>query len=299
MSKIFVLIILILSIANLVSAQQPTPMPPNNGQPPSDPPNDINALANHQIFLAYSEDGLHWRTDNQLIRDSSSVPALFYWQESLWILAVNGTADENFEKLVMLHQQGDGTWEEWFIDLPFEGRPVDPDVVVLPDDTIRLYFFDFSVNAQPPSPNQSRTGRMYSATSEDGITFTLDEGVRLESTPPATDPDVIQQGDVWWMFVSHPQEGDMIVAQSEDGLTFSEVGMVTHGSIADTVLLEDGTLRQYACVMRGSMAIMESENGLDWTARTDIQPPPGCDPDVVQLPDGSWVMVYKTMRQTR
>ena len=297
MARIFVIFTLILSAASLTWAQQPnnTPPPPNNGQPA----NNINALVNHQIFLAYSEDGLHWRTDNQLIRDSSSVPALFYWQDALWILAVNGTADENFEKLVMLHQQADGTWQEWFIDLPFEGRPVDPDVVVLPDGKIRLYFFDFSVNSPPQQADPSRVGRMYSATSEDGITFIMEEGVRLESMPPATDPDVIQQSEVWWMFVSHPQEGDMIIAQSEDGLTFTEVGAVTHGSIADTVLLEDGTLRQYACVIRGSMAIMESTNGLNWIARTDIQPPPGCDPDAVQLPDGSWVMVYKTMRMDR
>lgn len=293
MRAIALLMLLLVVGVGVASAQQPptTPKPPE-GQPP-----DINALASHQIYLATSQDGLMWQMDNVLIRPATSVPALVYWQDSLWILAVNGTPDEDFERLVMLHQLPDATWEEWFIDLNFEGRPVDPELMVLPDGRLRLYFFDFpgmAPNSGPPPPD-STVGRIYSATSEDGRIFTLEEGYRLAPQPPATDPDVIQQSESqWWMFVSHPEQGDMVIASSTDGLTFEEVGAVTHGSISDTVLLEDGRLRQYACV-RGPMVVMESSDGLTWQAVPNTHMPPGCDPDAVQLPDGSWVMVYKTL----
>jgi hypothetical protein len=192
-----VLLILLILTGNGLFAQN-TPQPPRPaGTPmPGQMPLPGHELENHQIYLAYSDDGLNWRTDDKLIRAKSSVPALTIWNDEVWIIAVNGSADDDFEKLVVLHQLADDTWEEQFIEHDLPGRPVDPDLLVLPDGRLRLFVFDFTVNEGPPPPDGKRgEGKIYSATSEDGIHFTMDEGIRLTVAEPGTDPDVIQQAE--------------------------------------------------------------------------------------------------------
>lgn len=258
-----------------------------------------NPLQHHQLHIATSADGLQWSTDGVMLRGHTSVPEVVYWQNKLWIYAVEGDFDPRAgeqERLVILEQTPDG-WAEHVVtlDSPFAGIPVDPDVVVLPDGRLRLYFFDFSVmrRASVVATQAGLPGHFYSMVSDDGIHFVLEDGYRLEIAPPATDPDVVLLGDTWWLFGtggSDDRNTASIIARSDDGLNF-EVVAKKIGAVTGTVVLDGGILRQYYCE-QGLVVIDESSDALNWTrleVETGIR---GCSPSVTMLPDGSWVMVY-------
>ncbi|RMG87896.1 MAG: hypothetical protein D6712_04750 [Chloroflexi bacterium] len=281
------------------------PQPPNPAQPP--PPRQPgqapqgNPLESHNIHIATSADGLHWEFDTTPIREAASVPTIIYWQDRLWIYFVNGQSGDDFERLTAMWQDDDGNWQEQFIELDFDGRAVDPDAMVLEDGRLRLYVFNFEVFANPRPPEERENeeplvGYMYSIVSEDGLHFEREDGIRLESNPPTTDPSVVQlDEDTWFMYVSRPQEQTLLIAQSEDGLTFEIVGESANGNIAGTVRLDDGRLRQYICTLDG-MKIQESADGLNWELLPEdsYHTPRGCDPSVTRVGD-TWYMVYKTI----
>lgn len=269
------------------------------------PPQGTNPLLNHELHVATSPDGLTWTTDGVALRGHTSVPEVVYWQDKLWIYAVEGDFDLSAgeqERLVILEQSADG-WTEHYVtlDTPFDGAPVDPDAVVLDDGRLRLYFFDFSVmrNASPNADEVNRpSGYFYSMVSSDGVNFTLEEGTRLESNPPATDPDVVRVGDTWLLYGT--SNGKSLIARSTDGLSFETIGEKA-GTVTGTVVLDGGILRQYY-QDQGQMVIDESMDGLNWTrleVETGLR---GGSPAVTMLPDGSWVMVYNidpTIRNPR
>ncbi len=242
----------------------------------------------HQVHLARSDDGLHWETLG-MVRDHASVPELVRWQGTLWIYAVDGVE----HGLIVLRQGADGSWEEQRVQIEgFDASSaVDPDVTVLPDGRLRLYYLDFStLQAAQGAPVQAT---IYSAVSEDGVHFTPEEGHRFRTDGMATDPDVVQFGDVWWMYIS--QGTRLIIARSTDGLSFEAVGASENGGVSNTVLLDDGTLRQYAC--REGIFSQRSPDGLSWTIETGTQVPNACDPSVIREADSAWLMAYKTFAQ--
>lgn len=120
-----------------------------------------------------------------------------------------------------------------------------PDVVRLPDGRYRLYY----------TGGEMKNATL-SAISADGLTFTREEGIRLE---PAVDPNVLLLPDgTYRMFYSilpslgNPQA--IYTAISDDGLTWSPQGLiVAPGGTYDTlaamdpgaVLLPQGDFRVY------------------------------------------------------
>ena len=282
LQKIIILFSIVFSGIGLISAQEPTRKPPPNSTP-----------FDHYIYIATSDDGLKWELDETLVRAHTSVPDIIAWQDTLWIYAVDGTniPTQQMDKLVVLRLDvATGIWEEFDIVIEdFAGRPVDPDAVVLSDDELRLYFFDFSVNSPPPPPNSPPpTGYIYSATTTDGIHFVLDEGARLEHSPPVGDPDIVQLDDLWWLYT--PRGADLLVYQSENGFDFTEADIINRVGMSSTVLREDGTLRQYYCATGGTHSHV-STDGLQWSEEEGLRWEGACGAAVEQLDDGTWVMV--------
>ncbi len=252
--------------------------PPPQGQPPQGGP------YYHQVYLARSDDGLRWESLG-MVRDHASVPELVRWQETLWIYAVDGLE----HGLIVLRQGADGTWTEERVQIAgFDARhAVDPDVTVLPDGRLRLYFLDFST--LQGAPNTSAQSTIYSAVSEDGVHFSLEEGERFRMDGIATDPDVVQFGGAWWMYVS--QGTQLTITSGSDGLSFQAVGTSNNGGVSNTVVLEDGSLRQYVC--QGGILAQRSTDALHWTVESGTLIPNACDPSVIREADGSWLMAYK------
>ena len=118
------------------------------------------------------------------------------------------------------HDEG-RTWTCGVVNVP----GADPDVVLLPDGRIRLYYVEFPFGLNPPQPGTQTTepNRVKTAISSDGNNFTTESGTPLAGVH-YTDLDVILLGSEWFMYVS--TGGKAWAARSSNGLNFTLIGLV-------------------------------------------------------------------------
>jgi len=280
----------------------PLPVPTSSERPclPSErlspiPNPDPNGPFFHQVLIATSSDGLTWQTNGQIIIDQASVPEAVRLPDGRWVMyAVNGSALGGPGFLYAESQDEGRTWTCGTINL----GGADPDVVLLPDGRIRLYYVQFPFGPHPPQPGTTtEPNRVMSAISSDGKNFTTEEGTRLEGIG-YTDPDVILVGDEWFMYVSTGEKA--WAARSSDGLNFTLIGLVNEtGAVSGSYLFPDGTLRHYYCGREGIQSATSSGGGDIWRAEpgTRIARDPSwkivCDPSVASDGHGGYWMAYK------
>lgn len=256
---------------------------------------DPEGPAFHQVLIARSSDGLTWQTDNRVILDQASVPEGLRLADGRWLIyAVDGTALGG-PGLMYAESKDEGkTWTCGKINV----QGADPDVVLLPDGRIRLYFVEFPSGPNPPVPGSTnQPNRVKSAVSSDGKNFTVEEGVRLEGIQ-YTDPDVIRVGSSWFMYVS---TGAIAwAAQSSDGLTFELIGKVNEtGAVSGSFVFPDGTIRHYFCGRGGILSATSADGKSAWKeeAGARIAQSPNikivCDPSVSSDGKGGYWMAYK------
>ena len=281
----------------------PPPVPTPSERPclPSErsfpiPNPDPNGPSFHQVFIATSSDGLTWQTNNQMVIDQASVPEAVRLPDGRWLIyATNGSALGG-RGLVYAESQDEGrTWTCGMVNVP----GADPDVVLLPDGRLRMYYIVSSIGPPPPQPGTppSEPNRVRSAVSSDGKNFTIEEGARLEGIG-YTDPDVILVGNEWFMYVSTGKKA--WAARSSDGLNFTLIGLVNDtGAVSGSYLFPDGTLRHYYCGREGIQSAISSGGGDIWLTEpgTRIARDPAwrivCDPSVVSDGHGGYWMAYK------
>ncbi len=258
---------------------------------------DPNGPAFHQVLVAKSSDGLIWQTDNRVIIDQASVPEGLRLADGRWIIyAVDGTALGG-PGLMYAESKDEGkTWRCGKINV----QGADPDVVMLPDGKLRLYFVEFPFGPNPPPPGSAQSNqpnRVKSAISSDGKNFTLEEGVRLEGVQ-YTDPDVIRVGSDWFMYVSTGMTA--WVAQSSDGLAFKLIGKVNEtGAVSGSFVFPDGTLRHYFCGHGGILSGTSVDGTSVWKEESGVRIGQTqnvkivCDPSLLSDGKGGYWMVYK------
>lgn len=267
-------------------------------QPSSPPAQDGQGPYFHQVLSASSPDGLNWTFDDILLLDHASVPASVVTPEgNIRIYYVDASrAPENTN----CAESTDGGESFSVLGCTIAGmtasKALDPSIVLLEDGRYRLYFY----GSAPGDPGTFIEHSIFSAISEDGIHFT--EEARVFSYPGLVDPDVFWNGNEWLMFVFALNQGT-IVARSADGLSFEYVGLLDpqHWGTTAPVRLSDGALRLYAFNQpQGNVvASFLSTDGLAWIQEEGVRLAASqgyhiTDPFVVQLPDGTWKMVYKT-----
>ena len=278
----------------------PPPIPTSSERPclpsersPAIP--DPNGPSFHQVLIATSSDGLTWQTDNQVVIDQASVPEGVRLPDGRWLMyAVNGSTLGG-PGMVYAESQDEGrTWTCGTVNVP----GADPDVVLLADGRIRIYYIEFPFGPHPPQPGTTtEPNRVRSAISSDGKNFTIESGTRLEGVQ-YTDPDVILVGSEWFMYVSTGAKA--WAAHSSDGLNFTLIGLVNEtGAVSGSYLFPDGTLRHYYCGRDGIQSATSSGGGDTWRteAGTRIALDPAwktvCDPSVVSDGHGGYWMAYK------
>lgn len=253
-------------------------------------PGGGHQVGQDQTYYTTSTDGLTW-AEGALLSEAASVPDVIRTSKgetwAYWVDFSDFTGP-NTENIGVARSADDGnTWEllgnAVFTDLG-EITPVDPNVIELPDGSLRMYFYDIAVfqGAHP----------IYSAVSDDGINFTLEEGVRF-SMENIFDPDVIQLPDGTYRMYLNSE--DILSASSPDGLTFTadEGVRVEKGAVPGAILMPDGSVRLYACV--NGISVFESQDGLTFSSlqeRVVIGQGIICDPSVTATPAG-YLMVYK------
>ena len=268
--------------------------------PTDDPPPHSPGPWEHRVFRATSTDGLSWRRDTAWLFDPASVPgAVIDTFGNIFLYFVQMESAEETEKL-MVASSTDGLNFSVPIEVNMTGatvtRRVDPNPVLLPDGTIRLYYLDFDV---------SPTKDIHSAISYDGINFTAEEGVRFTKNQ-ITDPDVFSVNDKWVMFVSQPTMGtSMTRATSIDGINFTEDPSWTwnNGGISSTFEFPGSVYRTYYCGRLGIQSAT-STDGYSLTIEdgSRLTKPQGevvCDPTIVELTPSSYVMYFKSFDDDR
>lgn len=167
---------------------------------------------------------------------------------------------------------------------------------------IRLYYYGQTpTDGKQGDPAQfAGPHKIYSATSIDGITFTEESGVRFE-LEKITDPDVFFDGtSLWVMFAS---EGATLhrATSAEPNGTFVEDAAFkwNEGGVCSTTLIS-GVYRMYFCSnpMNGiGVATYDPATGALSDPQLALANPHGggviCDPSVIQLADGTYLMFYK------
>ncbi|MBM3672846.1 MAG: hypothetical protein FJW86_11795 [Actinobacteria bacterium] len=254
------------------------------GCTPGEPVDDREIVANpngpyyHQVRIGTMADGVV--QGDQLLADHASVPdAVTLEDGDIAVYFVNGAknimARGVFDGEGLLHDR-----RAVVIDGVKGGSAVDPDVIRLPDGTIRLAYFN---GFGPPDPEQDHV--MCIADSTDGIHF---ESVgEIFRGTDLTDPSLTVHDGVWYLAVSHGTES--YIARSDDGLEFEQVATVL-GGVPEITTGDDGSLHLYVCEQRG-VVHLTSHDGVTWTGSDSVLPPGTCDPSVVVDTDS---FVYKT-----
>jgi hypothetical protein len=287
-----------------------------------------NPVAYHRVVLAKSGDGLNFTRMNKVLADRASVPDMMIDKEGnvrvYFVQLVCGDMMNN--PVVAISPDGGESWvyKRLHIEGPSEAKeckepydsknmelpPVDPEVLLMPDGTYRLY-------ATCPKGSITGTPMTFVFFSDDGINFKDGRPTYTPKSGAALDPVVIKFGSTWNLF-----NGNSKPATSQDGVTFtqSETGvfcpfkfsstMIKEGCyvIGDAITLDNPTryrLYLFGDVPDVGFKSIISSDGQTWTMEQSgseyIMNVGGNNeyyklmfPTVAKLRDGSYIMAYET-----
>lgn len=263
--------------------------------------NNPNGPYYHQIYAATSSDGLTWQKQGKMLFDHASVPGAVVKNNKIYLYFVDASFDEDQLSVVTSTDNGQTFTEKQKVtvqDTPSYAI-VDPHPQLV-DGKIRLYYFSSPV--APGEEKEPTSYQIYSASSNDGVNFDNPQ-VAFSNQQIITDPDVFQTDTDWRMFVSEGTQ--LLLAISTDGgLTFQQDENFSwdKGGVCDTIKM-GGVFRTYFCGQGGILSATGAETGKliqETGVRLESENDQIiCDPSVVQLPDGSYLMFYKTQKANK
>jgi hypothetical protein len=258
-----------------------------------------------RVMLAVSNDGLTFTRTNEIVADQGGVPNLMvdhkghlrvYYQAWQNYGRENGN-DGDFMAFAIL----DSETERWYyhkvlLDKTYAAPAVDPSIVPLSEGNYRLYYMADTGNF---------TLRIFSATSDNGLDFTVDSGERLAPSELIFDPMVLET-ESGWLLIAGPN--GQYSATSPDGIFFTEPtpfeveGRRFHAWAG--VELPQGGYRLYGYFIDdGGLTSVSSPDGESWTddggerltddgANPSLEAGFATDVGVAVLPDGTYLMAY-------
>jgi len=258
----------------------------------------------NRLVLARSDDGLAFHDTGQVLVQGGGVPDLLTDREGRIIAIYQyfpDSPEEAFDKIAVSISSDRGqTWGDPQVisigGVPADAAraPCDPDLVLLPDGRVRLYF-TYDVHA-----GERGRPRTCSAVSSDCVHFELEPGDRFADPPdPVLDPSVIRCGGRWHLYAQlQARFGHNYHAVSEDGLSFMRMpdvetpGMHMLGNAIEVA----GGYRFYGSG-RGGIVSAFSEDGEGWRVEEGLRLSGTGDPGVLRLPDGSFLMLHTQRRE--
>ena len=254
----------------------------------------------HEVYVTSSTTPTSFPGADEATFTKASVPDAIQLQETI-AGGNEGDVLAYFVRsgLCMSKSEDNGlTWSDP-VSVAFANMPdgvvgaVDPSLVQLSNGKLRLFFFGSTTSTGDPA-QQAGDHVIYSATSEDGANFTLDDGERLARTQ-ITDPEVIKLGNTWIMYLSLGSTS--LIATATDGLNFTLADETwSGGGIPGAYVDTDQVVHIYGC--SGGVNTATSTDGLTFGASTTGVIPvtagyTTCDPSPVLFNDGTILMVYK------
>lgn len=201
-------------------------------------------------------------------------------------------AEESFDKVATSISRDNGvTWSEPET-IVFEGMPstlqraFDPTLVVLADDTLRLYF--------TTGERAKQEMRIASATSTDGVHFAYTGDAFVKAGTRLYDCAVVQIGDHWLMTTPHGPNVGAYRATSTDGIAFTETEEIVSKAGENwtgNFLDDSGSLYFFGTASRTGMWYATSTDGDEWSTpiSTGFD---GGDPAVIKTDGGEYLMIY-------
>ncbi len=261
---------------------------------------DPNGPYYHKIYLATSKDGLTWQKQDKVLFDHASVPGAVIKDDVIYLYFVDASGDLSDQLSVGISKDlGKSFNKQKIVIKGATLAAVDPNPVLLDNGQIRLYYFASPVTAGDPAA-ASGPHKIISAQSSDGINFDSPREVFAEEN--ITDPDVFKTAKDWRLFVSHGTSLDLAIS-SDNGITFTKQNDFSwnNGGVSSTDDIS-GTLRTYYCGQGGIGSAIGADTG-KLTAEAGIRVAESnkivCDPSVIQLPDGTYMMFYKVQELTQ
>ena len=247
-----------------------------------------------KVTYATSTDLFNWTDSDKILAEHASVPGAVYKEGIIYVYFVDVSVDGIPEHIGLMKSDDNGqTWSEKEYAV-FEGIgdkvPVDPAPVLLDDGRIRLYYFD--INEERTSTDPAKENKIYSAVSSNGVNFVQENDVRFSKTN-IYDPDVIKVVDTWHLYVGDIFANHVISAVSKDGLTFTEEGTAYDGGAVPDVFFKNDIFYLFTA----GIDISTSSNGSTFTKSPySFHSESGmitADPSVIELNDGTYIMLYK------
>lgn len=174
-----------------------------------------------------------------------------------------------------------------------QATPTDPDVALLPEGTIRMWY---------TAPIGAKPGVAW-AESRDGIDFTYG-GTAFAPEVGAMDPNTWRVGDTWHMLTLDGRGEPLLHATSTDGHTFrSAEPMRFEGRDIASNAVRVGTGVRMFAFTKGAITSYLATDGLRFTKEKGARIAPSGsglegpflkDAAVARLPDGGWFAAYVT-----
>jgi hypothetical protein len=268
----------------------------------------------HNTHFAKKSAGGDWELGEDPIAQHASVPDLLVLHKEVGSLSsgdlisifvnTEPVIDGEDETVAFVTSTDDGeSWSQRTNIILDQANllPVDPSLVQLEDGRLRLHFFDFTAG-RLAGTGQEVTYEFYSAISEDGVNFTV-EDVLLSSKSLMTDPEVVAFGDQWLMYFARHEGEDrgIWVATSEDGIHFQDEEKVEVFDGIPGAMVYAGQVYLYGCDF-GGITEAVSDDGLTFESTNGSSPilTVGgllCDPSPAVLSDGSFGLVVKKLAE--
>jgi len=245
----------------------------------------------HSIYLAKSDDGLEWEKTDQLIFDHASVPGAVIKDNILYVYFVDVSEDEDQLSVGVSRDDGE-TFKKEIVNIEGVKKydAVDPNPILIDNKIYLFYLGDFMTMAE----SKDQTFTIYSAVSQDGVNFDHARAI-YSANKITTDPDVFETQNDVRMLVS--QEKDLTLAIEKtlnDEFIKDDDFSWNQGGVSDTIEIGDAYYTYY-CQSGISVATGADKGKLEFL-QTVLEEDEGkiyCDPSVVELSDGSYLMFYK------
>src|SRR3989344_668976 len=242
----------------------------------------------HNVYRAFSDDGVSFQKEGTLLKEHASVPAILQKDDGSFILYY---VDGEYDTTGCSVSQDGKTFTAGNCRIYgfTEEKAWDPYVIKINSSFYMMYFF---------APKPSGENRIMSAISKDGISWLQEPGIRFQYQG-VLDPAVIRFDGQWRMYMGDNSQGSplIIVANSSDGLNFAkEYELDLGGNVPEIVKLDNGQYALYFC--KDGISYVTSSSGYVWSSAKQALSPEAqkivCDPSIIKLQDGKWAMYYKT-----
>lgn len=300
----------LLLVLGLMSAECSPDLSINDFEPPTEVERGMGAAGpfEQRLLTAISEDGINWERTNEILVEQGNTPDMTIKNGTIYLYYTGGNFDGQEQGIAAaLSSDGGESWT--FKRVTISGgdkilaTPGDPDIALREDGSFRLYFTTQLEGDKGPS--------IQYADSTDGLNFTYGGEAFQADGYTTIDSSAFYVDGHWAMLTFSGFETEVIHATSSDGgdtFEFVKAENVTYKNkpyfMANPLTLADGSVRFYAFELNEFRSFI-TKDGLTWEdeGNTILRYEEGAnelegfyikDPSVVQLDDGTYLMIYVT-----